>query len=129
MFPTSGFLQISPHGEHPCLRLYPSHYRVDSGLAPVRNVRRRAHNEKRNCNRIHLCVTIPFSFFYYPSGCLLGVPAFLGYAFGVPLVFSMMTKERFCSYKSNLNTSFVFPPKRKIACFAFNTSSSISPDL
>ena len=43
MFPTSGFLQIPPHDGHPCLRLYPSHYRADSGLAPVRNVRRRAH--------------------------------------------------------------------------------------
>ena len=46
-FPESGFLQISPHGEHPCLRLYPSHYRADSGLSPVRNVRRRAHNKAK----------------------------------------------------------------------------------
>ena len=45
MFPTSGFLQIPPHGGHPCLRLYPSHYRADSGLSPVRNVRRRAHHK------------------------------------------------------------------------------------
>ena len=36
--PTSSFLQIPPHGGHPCLRLYPSHYRADSGLSPVRNV-------------------------------------------------------------------------------------------
>ncbi|MDB2020370.1 hypothetical protein PM027_20220, partial [[Clostridium] symbiosum] len=43
MFPTSGFLQISPHDEHPCLQLYPSHHRADSGLSPVRDVRRRAH--------------------------------------------------------------------------------------
>ncbi|MDY4530119.1 MAG: hypothetical protein SPE12_05545, partial [Enterocloster aldenensis] len=43
IFPTSGFLQIPPHDGHPCLRLYPSHYRADSGLAPVRNVRRQAH--------------------------------------------------------------------------------------
>ncbi len=42
-FPTSSFLQIPPHDGHPCFRLYPSHYRADSGLAPVRNVRRRAH--------------------------------------------------------------------------------------
>lgn len=42
-FPESGFLQISSHDEHPCLRLCPSHYRADSGLAPARNVRRRAH--------------------------------------------------------------------------------------
>ena len=41
--PTSDFLRIPPRGGHPCLRLYPSHYRADSGLAPVRNVRRRAH--------------------------------------------------------------------------------------
>ena len=25
-------LQIPPHDGHPCLRLYPSHYRADSGL-------------------------------------------------------------------------------------------------
>ena len=47
IFPESSFLQIPPHGGHPCLRLCPSHYRADSGLAPVRNVRRRAH--KVNC--------------------------------------------------------------------------------
>ena len=46
-FPTSGFLQIPPHDGHPCLRLYPSHYRADSGLSPVRNVRRQAHQIKR----------------------------------------------------------------------------------
>lgn len=40
------FLQIPPHDGHPCLRLYPSHHRADSGLAPVRNVRRRAHTKK-----------------------------------------------------------------------------------
>ena len=43
IFPESSFLQIPPHGGHPCFRLYPSHYRADSGLSPVRNVRRRAH--------------------------------------------------------------------------------------
>ena len=47
MFPTSSFLQIPPHDRHPCLRLYPSHYRADSGLAPVGNVRRRAHDSKQ----------------------------------------------------------------------------------
>ncbi|MGF7084580.1 hypothetical protein M2148_001533, partial [Lachnospiraceae bacterium PF1-4] len=31
---------------HPCLRLYPSHYRADCGLTPVRNVRRQAHCKK-----------------------------------------------------------------------------------
>ena len=40
---TSGFLQIPLRSGHPCLRLYPSHYRAGSGLSPVRNVRRRAH--------------------------------------------------------------------------------------
>ena len=45
-FPTSGFLQICSHLQHPCLRLYPSHYRADSGLSPVRNVRRQAHVRK-----------------------------------------------------------------------------------
>lgn len=47
MFPTSSFLQIPPRDGHPCFRLYPSHYRADSGLAPVRNVRRRAHCKSR----------------------------------------------------------------------------------
>ena len=46
-FPTSGFLQICSHLQHPCLRLYPSRYRVDLGLAPLRNVRRQAHTEKK----------------------------------------------------------------------------------
>ena len=46
-FPTSGFLQIPPRDGHPCLRLYPSHYRADLGLAPLRNVRRQAHQESR----------------------------------------------------------------------------------
>ena len=48
--PTSGFLQIPPHDRHPCLRLYPSHCRADSGLSPVRNVRRRAHINIRSEN-------------------------------------------------------------------------------
>ena len=43
-FPESSFLQILPRGRHPCLRLCPSRYRADSGLTPVRNVRRQAHN-------------------------------------------------------------------------------------
>ena len=29
----------------PCLQLYPSRYRADSGLSPLRNVRRRAHHK------------------------------------------------------------------------------------
>lgn len=46
MFPTSGFLQIPPNDGHPCLRLYPSRYRADLGLSPLRNVRRQAHKKK-----------------------------------------------------------------------------------
>ena len=42
-FPESSFLQILPRDRHPCLRLCPSRYRADSGLTPVRNVRRQAH--------------------------------------------------------------------------------------
>ena len=42
-FPESSFLQILPRDRHPCLRLYPSRYRADSGLTPVRNVRCQAH--------------------------------------------------------------------------------------
>ena len=33
------------HVQHPCLRLHPSRYRADSGLAPLRNVRRQAHQK------------------------------------------------------------------------------------
>ena len=54
-FPESGFLQIPSHNEHPCLRLCPSHYRADSGLAPARNVRRRAHVKKGD----RVCITQP----------------------------------------------------------------------
>ena len=44
------------HG-HPCLRLYPSHYRADSRLALVRNVRRRAHI--KSGRRIDLSIRRP----------------------------------------------------------------------
>ena len=50
--PASGFLQIPPRDGHPCLRLYPSRYRADSGLSPVRNVRRRAHSDKTQSPKI-----------------------------------------------------------------------------
>ena len=57
-FPTSSFLQIPPHDGHPCLRLYPSHYRADSGLSPVRMCARRAHHKNaalsRNQGGIHI---------------------------------------------------------------------------
>ena len=46
-FPTSGFLQICSRLQHPCLRLYPSHYRADLRLALLRNVRRQAHTQKQ----------------------------------------------------------------------------------
>jgi len=45
LFPTSSFLQIPPRDGHPCLRLYPSPYRADSGLSPVRTCARRAHHK------------------------------------------------------------------------------------
>ena len=45
----AGFLQIPPHDGHLCLWLYLSRCRADSGLPPVRNVRRRAHLQQRSC--------------------------------------------------------------------------------
>ena len=42
LFPHPASFRFPSRG-HPCLRLYPSHCRADSGLAPVRNVRRQAH--------------------------------------------------------------------------------------
>lgn len=64
-FPTSGFLQICSHLQHPCLRLYPSRYQVDSGLSPVRNVRRQAHNREEGRKLfpsfcLHMIVTFQF---------------------------------------------------------------------
>lgn len=52
-FPESSFLQILPRDRHPCLRLCPSRYRADSGLTPVRNVRRQAHIKKGPCPLLH----------------------------------------------------------------------------
>ena len=46
LFPHPASFRFPSRG-HPCLRLYPSHCRVDSGLAPIRNVRRQAHI--KNC--------------------------------------------------------------------------------
>ena len=60
--PQSGFLQIPAHAGHPCLRLYPSRYRADSGLSPVRNVRRRAH-QKRQAKPLRFC--LPDSAYLY----------------------------------------------------------------
>lgn len=42
----ASFLQIPRRRGHPCLWLYPSHCRVDSGLSPARTCARRAHHEK-----------------------------------------------------------------------------------
>ena len=42
LFPHPASFRFPSRG-HPCLRLYPSHCQVDSGLAPIRNVRRQAH--------------------------------------------------------------------------------------
>ena len=46
LFPHPASFRFPSRG-HPCLRLYPSHCRADSGLSPVRNVRRQAHRAKR----------------------------------------------------------------------------------
>ena len=48
--PASVFLRIPPRGGHSCLRLYPFHYLADSGLSPVRNVRRWAHIMKEGAS-------------------------------------------------------------------------------
>ena len=50
-FPESSFLQILPRDRHPCLRLCPSRYRADSGLTPVRNVRRQAHQQNGSASQ------------------------------------------------------------------------------
>ena len=61
----AGFLQIPRHQGHPCLWLYPSHCRVDSGLSPVRTCARRAHQKSDGtgtftCSATRLCsATIP----------------------------------------------------------------------
>ena len=64
-FPESSFLQILPRDRHPCLRLCPSHYRADSGLPPVRNVRRQAHLHKNRHMPGFGCVAV----FVWFSGC------------------------------------------------------------
>ncbi|MGF6989964.1 hypothetical protein M2150_001207, partial [Lachnospiraceae bacterium PM6-15] len=51
------------HDGHPCLRLYPSHYRADCGLTPVRNVRRQAH-----------CKTSPNKVIIFARGRILFLP-------------------------------------------------------
>ena len=85
-FPTSGFLQIPPHDGHPCLRLYPSHYRADSGLSPVRNVRRQAHEKKTSAflfETAEVCfsfaglvtrVTVPFLYVYNFDALIVHLP-------------------------------------------------------
>ena len=64
-FPTSGFLQIPLHNGHPCLRLYPSRYRADLGLAPLRNVRRQAHQKNNEAVISLLRYFRPFPLFQF----------------------------------------------------------------
>jgi hypothetical protein len=81
-FPTSGFLQICSHLQHPCLRLYPSRYQVDSGLSPVRNVRRQAHNAKKRKNFLNsssFCIQ-NYQFFLYNFHKYTGLIVCLGLA-------------------------------------------------
>ena len=85
-FPTSGFLQIPPHDGHPCLRLYPSRYRADSGLSPVRNVRRQAHREKSR----KLQVPLPGVCSFRPFYCVFLFPLFI-FAFCFRYLFPLFT--------------------------------------
>ena len=72
-FPESGFLQIPSHDEHPCLRLCPSHYRADSGLAPARNVLRRAH--VKNCLPEGISKSsLRAGFFIFCNTCFTALP-------------------------------------------------------
>ena len=103
MFPTSGFLQIPPHDRHPCLRLYPSHYRADSGLAPVGNVPPGAQH-KTPVNGIHTPLTrVPilisirlFSTNFYAFICFANFPFFMFQSYipetvyftGFPVIFN-----------------------------------------
>ncbi len=41
------------------VRLYPSRYRADSGLSPVRNVRRRAHHHNKSAHRLVSAFIMP----------------------------------------------------------------------
>ena len=51
----ASFLQIPRRRGHPCLWLYPSHCRADSGLAPVRTCAHRAHKQKANISGFGKC--------------------------------------------------------------------------
>ncbi len=44
--------------------LYPSYYQADSGLAPVRNVRRLAHNAKNTTSDYLILITSGFQLYY-----------------------------------------------------------------
>ena len=62
MFLTSSFLQIPSHDGHPCLRLYPSHYRADSGLNPLETCAARRTYKTERCNlMLHRSVFIEMS--------------------------------------------------------------------
>ena len=74
LFPHPASFRFPSRG-HPCLRLYPSHCRVDSGLAPIRNVRRQAHikNSRTECTAC-TAVLKSGSHFQYGSGLTTSMP-------------------------------------------------------
>ena len=69
--------------------------------------------------------------FFYIIGYFAGIPAFLGYFFGVELIFSITTSVLFISVSGSWKdiTSFIFPPSVFIAFFAPSSSSSVRSAL
>ncbi len=123
LFPTSGFLQIPSHDRHPCLRLYPSRYRADSGLSPVRNMRRQAHH-KKSTDIIWYDVRTLFTF----AAVLLKIPfpgnpscpAGYDYAcFGRVTVISVP--------ESTSLVSFSVPPRKATPCFTIESPRPVPP--
>ena len=109
-FPESGFLQIPSHDEHPCLRLCPSHYRADSGLAPARNVRRRAHvTTTSSTGGLHWALIRADYCFRQKAGCCKRVtgPLQSGTIFFFPrfvtLLFNVLLYRRFCDITNGLH--------------------------
>ena len=68
LFPHPASFRFPSRG-HPCLRLYPSHCRADSGLAPIRNVRRQAHINKKTT--ILSCIMVSLAIINYILGARL----------------------------------------------------------
>ena len=66
----AGFLQIPRRQGHPCLWLYPSHCRADSGLSPVRTCARRAHQQKRRMRSASVSYHIIVNHTVFPAGTL-----------------------------------------------------------